>query len=129
MCALFNHYGTHQKDQKNQEPCQGGAGPEHVEIGQRRRLLVPGVLEGLEREFARQAGVGGVLHEEGPAPVQKIVDGWIKCVQFLIEAEGMKLFAPFLDGLCDGCADAAAFVAQQGEQADGSAAKVWNITS
>jgi hypothetical protein len=36
----------------------------------------------------------------------------------------VELLAAFLDGLGDGGADAAAFVAQQGEQADGGAAQL-----
>ena len=85
--------------------------------------MIAKLLQGGEREVLRERGVAVLLEEKGLPLLEKVMDGGVERVEVFVQAQGVELLAAFLDGLGDGGADAAAFVAQQGEEADGGAAQ------
>ena len=104
----FLSCGTaHQQDQENQNDRECGAEPEDVEVRQRRGLLIARVGKDFERELARQVGVAGLLKDEALAVVEHLGDGGIERVELLVEPQRVELVAALLDGLGDGCPDAA----------------------
>ena len=125
MGALLRDAAAHQQYEQREAGGDDGGEPEDVEVGEGGGLLVAGVLEELEGHVGGLSGVAGVLVEESLAAVEEVVDGGVEEVEFFVEAEDVELFAAFLDGLCDGCADGAAFVAKEREKADGGGSEVF----
>ncbi len=121
--AFFGDGAAHHGDEEDEEGGEGGGDPEDVEVGEGEGLLAAGDFEDLQGHQAREVGVSGLLREEGLALMEDLSDGGVEGVEVFVEAEGVELFAAFEDGLGDGGSDAAAFVAEEGEETDGACAR------
>ena len=103
---------------------QDGRQPENVEIRQRRRLLLPEVRQPLQGHLLRPGRIPGVAGRKRPGPGPGRNSRRVEGVEKFPQARRVELFAAFLDGLGHRRADAAALVAEQGEQAHRRAAQV-----
>jgi hypothetical protein len=81
-------------------------------------------LEDLDRHLVRRRGVACALEEDALHALEQRPHRGVERVQPFVQPQDVKLLAPLLDDLRDRRADAAAFVAQQGEQADGRTAQL-----
>ena len=128
MRAFFCDGAFHEEHEEDERGRDHSKDEEAVEIGERGGLLLAQIVEGLQRHLVRGDGIAGLL-EETRLDLREIgIHGRIERIEIFAEAQAVELIAPFLDRLGDGSADAAAFVAQQGEQTDGGAAQfLWEV--
>ena len=123
MSPLLCHGTLHEEHQKDERGPHHGAHPEHVEVGQRRGLLLAEVVQHLYGHLPRLGRIAGVLQEESMPPIQERVHVGVQRCKTVAQPRKVELLAAFLDGLGHRRADAAPLVAEQSEQADSGPAQ------
>ena len=118
------HRAFHQQNQTDKDEWNDGEDEEDIEVSERGRLLGAQVIKHLQRQLFGSCGVAGLLKQSGLNLIEVGTYRRIEGVEIFVESQAVKLLAALVDRLRDRGADAAAFVAQERKQADGSAAQL-----
>src|ERR1700722_13688587 len=108
--AFLSYRAFHKQYRERDYKRQHGHHPEGVEISERRRLLLPQILEGLRGQLLRRHRIAGLLQERSPSLVEEGSYSWVERIERLTETKDVKLITPLLEGLGQRHPDAAPFV-------------------
>src|SRR6516162_2995341 len=128
VAAFFGYRAFHKQYQERDRKRQHSDHPKAVEIGKRRRLLLTQVFEFLPSELLRRDWIGGLLEEERPCVREEGIGCRVEGIEILAETQRVELITPLLEGLSQRRPDAASFIAQKAQQANGGSTQCqWRI--
>src|SRR5271166_14780 len=110
--AFHQRHNEHKRDHDN------GQHPEHIEVGERRCLLLAQVCERLQGQLLRGSRIAGLLQERSGSLIKEGTRSRVEGIEPFAKTEAVELITALLNRLSQRGPYAAALVAQEAQQAD-----------